>query len=284
MGWNRRKRATTSHQLPGIDSKTIDRTTLGGSRDYALLATKFNTGGRVQEIADLLPRNLVRLRLLTLRQFLPIRIMTLAGRHARPNCVPAWAFVASRPYPARPRRRFRSRSYPISARSCPSQSGPSPIVGIRPLLKTPSLRLSARSRLRLNSHDFIPSERPSTPVRVSPTSAWVIPIKIWRDSAQATGVLGKLRRRLGDSILPLGNARTAGNCHNRLGCDSRGDEDAIHARAFRVRTGAPAGRLGLHSLSRSAARQPIACPGCGARRGTALASDSPGPNRRKKGP
>ena len=33
--------------------KTIDRTTLQGSRDYALLATMFNTGGRVQEIADL---------------------------------------------------------------------------------------------------------------------------------------------------------------------------------------------------------------------------------------
>jgi integrase/recombinase XerD len=33
--------------------KTIKRTTLRGSRDYALLATMFNTGGRVQEIADL---------------------------------------------------------------------------------------------------------------------------------------------------------------------------------------------------------------------------------------
>src|SRR6476646_8294697 len=33
--------------------KTINRTTLQGSRDYALLATMFNTGGRVQEIADL---------------------------------------------------------------------------------------------------------------------------------------------------------------------------------------------------------------------------------------
>src|SRR6266852_125718 len=33
--------------------KTINRSTLQGSRDYALLATMFNTGGRVQEIADL---------------------------------------------------------------------------------------------------------------------------------------------------------------------------------------------------------------------------------------
>jgi site-specific recombinase XerD len=33
--------------------KEINRTTLLGMRDYALLATMFNTGGRVQEIADL---------------------------------------------------------------------------------------------------------------------------------------------------------------------------------------------------------------------------------------
>ena len=33
--------------------KTINRVTLQGCRDYALLATMFNTGGRVQEIADL---------------------------------------------------------------------------------------------------------------------------------------------------------------------------------------------------------------------------------------
>jgi integrase/recombinase XerD len=33
--------------------KAIDRTTSQGIRDYALLATMFNTGARVQEIADL---------------------------------------------------------------------------------------------------------------------------------------------------------------------------------------------------------------------------------------
>jgi integrase/recombinase XerD len=33
--------------------KAINRTTLRGNRDYALLATMFNTGGRVQEIANL---------------------------------------------------------------------------------------------------------------------------------------------------------------------------------------------------------------------------------------
>jgi integrase/recombinase XerD len=33
--------------------KTIERTTLSGTRDYTLFATMFNTGGRVQEIVDL---------------------------------------------------------------------------------------------------------------------------------------------------------------------------------------------------------------------------------------
>ena len=37
---------------------TIDRTTRDGRRDYTLLATMFNTGGRVQEILDLCPSSL----------------------------------------------------------------------------------------------------------------------------------------------------------------------------------------------------------------------------------
>lgn len=37
---------------------TIDRTNRDGRRDYALLATMFNTGARVQEILDLRPRDL----------------------------------------------------------------------------------------------------------------------------------------------------------------------------------------------------------------------------------
>lgn len=43
-----------------IDSvlKAIDRTTAKGSRDYVLLATMFNTGARVQEIADVRARDL----------------------------------------------------------------------------------------------------------------------------------------------------------------------------------------------------------------------------------
>jgi len=50
-----RQRAIDYLEYEDIDAilKVIDRATLQGSRDYALLATMFNTGGRVQEIADL---------------------------------------------------------------------------------------------------------------------------------------------------------------------------------------------------------------------------------------
>jgi site-specific recombinase XerD len=50
-----RQRAIDYLEYEEIDAilKTINRTTLQGSRDYALLTTMFNTGGRVQEIADL---------------------------------------------------------------------------------------------------------------------------------------------------------------------------------------------------------------------------------------
>ena len=50
-----RQRAIDYLEYEDIDAilKAIDRATMQGSRDYALLATMFNTGGRVQEIADL---------------------------------------------------------------------------------------------------------------------------------------------------------------------------------------------------------------------------------------
>src|SRR6516162_3424178 len=50
-----RQRAIDYLEYEEIDAvlKTINRATTQGSRDYALLATMFNTGGRVQEIADL---------------------------------------------------------------------------------------------------------------------------------------------------------------------------------------------------------------------------------------
>jgi integrase/recombinase XerD len=50
-----RQRAIDYLEYEEIDAvlKTINRATVQGSRDYALLATMFNTGARVQEIADL---------------------------------------------------------------------------------------------------------------------------------------------------------------------------------------------------------------------------------------
>ncbi|MEI9974711.1 MAG: tyrosine-type recombinase/integrase [Ignavibacteriota bacterium] len=50
-----RQRAIDYLEYDEIDAilRAINRTTPQGSRDYALLATMFNTGGRVQEIADL---------------------------------------------------------------------------------------------------------------------------------------------------------------------------------------------------------------------------------------
>jgi len=50
-----RQRAIDYLEYEEIDAilKAINRATLQGSRDYALLATMFNTAGRVQEIADL---------------------------------------------------------------------------------------------------------------------------------------------------------------------------------------------------------------------------------------
>src|SRR5260370_5149426 len=62
---------------------------------------------------------------------------------------------------------------------------------------------------------------------------------------------------------------------NILGWCSRGNEDVLDDRAIWVRAGAPPGMPRLHPLSWPAARQPIAGPGSGARRGTAVASDSP---------
>jgi integrase/recombinase XerD len=49
------ERAIDYLEYEEIDSilKAVDRTTRQGTRDYALLATMFNTGARVQEIADL---------------------------------------------------------------------------------------------------------------------------------------------------------------------------------------------------------------------------------------
>src|SRR5207302_6053312 len=55
-----KQRAIDYLEYEEIDSvlKVIDRTTPKGTRDYVLLATMFNTGARVQEIADVRARDL----------------------------------------------------------------------------------------------------------------------------------------------------------------------------------------------------------------------------------
>jgi len=66
--------------------ETIDRKTTEGRRDYALISFLYNTGSRVQEVADLRVENL---RLATP----PIAIITGKGRKTRH--VPLWAETAS---------------------------------------------------------------------------------------------------------------------------------------------------------------------------------------------
>ena len=65
------QRAIDYLEYEEIDSilKAIDRTTWQGDRDYALLATMFNTGARVQEIADLRIRDLQLIKPFQVRLF-----------------------------------------------------------------------------------------------------------------------------------------------------------------------------------------------------------------------
>jgi site-specific recombinase XerD len=71
-----------------IDSvlKAIDRTTLQGNRDYALLATMFNTGARVQEIADLRARDLQLAKPFQVRLF---------GKGRKERYCPLWQQTAT---------------------------------------------------------------------------------------------------------------------------------------------------------------------------------------------
>ena len=71
-----------------IDSilKAIDRTTGQGARDYALLATMFNTGARVQEIADLRVRDLQLVKPFQVRLF---------GKGKKERYCPIWPQTAA---------------------------------------------------------------------------------------------------------------------------------------------------------------------------------------------
>src|SRR3954449_13208030 len=66
--------------------QVIDRTTAQGARDYALLATMFNTGARVQEIADL------RFRDLQLDKPFQVRLF---GKGRKERYCPIWPQTAS---------------------------------------------------------------------------------------------------------------------------------------------------------------------------------------------
>jgi len=65
---------------------TINRATVQGSRDYALLATMFNTGGRVQEIADL--------RVCDLQLTKPFQLR-LFGKGRKERYCPLWPQTAA---------------------------------------------------------------------------------------------------------------------------------------------------------------------------------------------
>lgn len=66
--------------------KAIDRTTWKGTRDYALLATMFNTGARVQEIADLRASDLQLTRPFQVRLF---------GKGRKERYCPLWPQTAA---------------------------------------------------------------------------------------------------------------------------------------------------------------------------------------------
>ena len=66
--------------------KAVDRTTTQGVRDYALLATMFNTGGRVQEIVDLRLRDLQLIKPFQVRLF---------GKGRKERYCPLWPETAA---------------------------------------------------------------------------------------------------------------------------------------------------------------------------------------------
>lgn len=66
--------------------KAIDRTSRQGTRDYALLATMFNTGARVQEIADLRASDLQLTRPFQVRLF---------GKGRKERYCPLWSQTAA---------------------------------------------------------------------------------------------------------------------------------------------------------------------------------------------
>ena len=83
-----RQRAIDYLEYEEIDAilKTINRTSLQGSRDYALLAAMFNTGARVQEVADLRASDLQLTKPFQLRLF---------GKGRKERYCPLWPQTAA---------------------------------------------------------------------------------------------------------------------------------------------------------------------------------------------
>jgi len=83
-----RQRVIDYLEYEEIDSilQAIDRTTTQGARDYALLATMFNTGARVQEIANL------RFRDLQLDKPFQVRLL---GKGRKERYCPIWPQTSS---------------------------------------------------------------------------------------------------------------------------------------------------------------------------------------------
>jgi site-specific recombinase XerD len=82
------QRAIDYLEYEEIDSilKAIDRTTLMGNRDYALVTTMFNTGARVQEIADI--------RACDLQLSKPFQVR-LSGKGRKERYCPRWSQTAT---------------------------------------------------------------------------------------------------------------------------------------------------------------------------------------------
>ena len=100
------------HQIlatPGIQAAllTIDRTTRDGRRDYALLATMFNTGARVQEILDLRPSDVQLVSPATYRLF---------GKGRKSRAVSVWPQTAQLLVPTISERALTPASTPAALR------------------------------------------------------------------------------------------------------------------------------------------------------------------------
>lgn len=147
---------------------TIDRSTKQGRRDYALLVTMFNTGGRVQEILDLRAQDLQLVRPHQLR---------LMGKGRKERICPLWAETAQllKEFCAERQLDLRS-SAPLFVNR---QGEPLTRFGVRYILRKyfdrARQRLPSLSRKRLHPH----SMRHSTAVHMLKAGVDLSTISQW---------------------------------------------------------------------------------------------------------